>query len=306
MKGFSLKGVYMTEGISDREIITRLQEVESSLWETLLEKQPFSLFDIGALIQDPQYMAAVGISRRYSDDIEAFRRPSDNYSGCESKEFSDEELLSLAKGGRSTRSMENFFDPLVLDLRVLRGQSRDSSQNIGPERVETVICLARVDRLLKSIPAIQQMQRAQDEIDNPALKTRVARNVFSALDPYTQQTVREVFKEVRQERNRLYATMGEGQIFPKDHPNPDQASAAAFQEQQSQMSRLDGLLMFSKATRPASQEQRITETLALLKKDPAGTIKSGIKHVTKSVLASASARVPFLENFLAPSNDHTQ
>jgi hypothetical protein len=300
----------MTEGISDREIITRLQEVESSLWETLLEKQPFSLFDIGALIQDPQYMAAVGISRRYSDDIEAFRRPSDsysgdNYSGCESKEFSDEELLSLAKGGRSTRSMENFFDPLVLDLRVLRGQSRDSSQNIGPERVETVICLARVDRLLKSIPAIQQMQRAQDEIDNPALKTRVARNVFSALDPYTQQTVREVFKEVRQERNRLYATMGEGQIFPKDHPNPDQASAAAFQEQQSQMSRLDGLLMFSKATRPASQEQRITETLALLKKDPAGTIRSGINHVTESVLASCANRLG-LARFFSTSRDHTQ
>ena len=162
------------------------------------------------------------------------------------------------------------------------------------------------DRLLREIPAIQQMQKAQDETSNPALKTRVARNVFSALDPYTQQTVREVFKDVRQERNSLYDTMGEGQIFPKDHPNPDQASAAAFQEQQSQMSRLDGLLMLSKATRPPSQEQRIAETLALLKKDPAGTIKSGIKHVTESVLASAAARVPFLENFLPRSNDHTQ
>ncbi len=46
------------EGISDREIITRLQEVESSLWETLLENRRFDHTDISELIQNPVYMAA--------------------------------------------------------------------------------------------------------------------------------------------------------------------------------------------------------------------------------------------------------
>jgi hypothetical protein len=59
----------MTEEISDQEIITRLQEVESSLWETLLEKQPFSLNEISALIQNPQYMVAHHQRAQKSDPI---------------------------------------------------------------------------------------------------------------------------------------------------------------------------------------------------------------------------------------------
>jgi len=48
----------MTEKISDQEIITRLQEVESSLWGTLLEKQTLNPQDLSELVQDPQYRAA--------------------------------------------------------------------------------------------------------------------------------------------------------------------------------------------------------------------------------------------------------
>ncbi len=48
----------MTEKISDQEIITRLQEVESSLWGTLLEKQTLNPQDLSELVQDRQYMAA--------------------------------------------------------------------------------------------------------------------------------------------------------------------------------------------------------------------------------------------------------
>ena len=161
------------------------------------------------------------------------------------------------------------------------------------------------DRLLREIPAIQQMQKAQDETSNPALKTRAARLVFEGLESSEKDAVREFFREVRKARNRLYATMGEGPILPKSHPNPDQASAAAFQEQQSQMSKLNVLCILSEATRPASQEQRIAETVASLKEDPAGTIGSGIRHVTESALASCARRLG-LPRFLSSSHGRTQ
>ena len=48
----------MTEGISDRGIIERLREIESSLWETLLENRLFEAIDISELIQNPVYMVA--------------------------------------------------------------------------------------------------------------------------------------------------------------------------------------------------------------------------------------------------------
>ena len=48
----------MTEGISDQGIIERLREIESSLWETLLENRPFGLDNVSRLIQNPAYMAA--------------------------------------------------------------------------------------------------------------------------------------------------------------------------------------------------------------------------------------------------------
>ena len=304
----------MTEGILGQGMKERLREIESSLWKTLLEKKPFTLDDIAALIKDPQYMAAVGISKQHSDNIVAFRRPfdsysGDNYSGCEpNKEFSDEELLSLARGRQSTRSMENYFNPLVLDLRVLRGQLPDSQQNIGPERVEAVIRLARVDRLLKSIPAIQQMQRAQDEIDNPALKTWVARNVFSALDPYTQQTVREVFELARSQQRSSYNIVNHGlsHTFPQgEEAQVLEQRNRSVQAYTSESVLLNSLLGLSSATRPASRAKQFAETVALLGEDPAGTIKSGIKHVTESALASCAHRLG-LARFLSSSHDHTQ
>ena len=48
----------MTEGISDQGIIERLREIESSLWETLLENRLFEPQDISELIQNPVYMVA--------------------------------------------------------------------------------------------------------------------------------------------------------------------------------------------------------------------------------------------------------
>ncbi|MFN9961496.1 MAG: hypothetical protein ACK55I_51130, partial [bacterium] len=181
----------MAEEISDQEIITRLQEVESSLWETLLENRSFDLDNLSALIQDPRYMAAVGIRGQYIDNIEFFRNPNEECHGSESPSLSDEELLLLARGDESQKFMERFFSPR--DLQCLRGKFHDSSKNIGPERVEAVIRLARVDRLLTAIPVIQKMQAAQQSQKNITLTTTAARKVFSALDPYTQQTVREVF-----------------------------------------------------------------------------------------------------------------
>ena len=48
----------MVEGISDREIIEGLGEIESFLWETLLKDRRFDHTDISELIQNPVYMAA--------------------------------------------------------------------------------------------------------------------------------------------------------------------------------------------------------------------------------------------------------
>jgi hypothetical protein len=293
----------MTEEISDQEIITRLQEVESSLWETLLEKQPFSLGDrLCISIQNPQYRKAVEIRDKYRDCISFFRGTYE-----ESSPLSDEALLLFARGDESQKFMERFFLPP--DLECLRGTFRDSSKNIGPERVELVILLDRVDRLFTAIPVIQKMQAAQQSQKNITLTTTAARKVFSALDPYTQQTVREVFELARLQQRSSYDTMNNGlsQTFP-------QGEEAQVLEQRNRSVQaytrksvlLNSLLSLSDSTRPASRAEQIAETVALLREDPAGTIKSGIKHVTKSVLASASARVPFLENFLARSNDHTQ
>ena len=174
----------MTEEISDQEIITRLQEVESSLWETLLENRSFDLYNVSALIRDTRYIAAVGIRGHYIDDIEFFRNPNEECHGSESPSLSDEELLLLARGDKSQEFMERFFSPR--DLQCLRGTSDDSSKNIGPERVELVILLDRVDRLLTAILAIQKMRVAQGETHwhiNPA------RKVFNQLSPKAQEAV---------------------------------------------------------------------------------------------------------------------
>jgi hypothetical protein len=59
----------MAKEISDQDIITGLQALKSSLWKTLLEKQPFSLNNISALIQNPQYMVAHRQRAQNSDPI---------------------------------------------------------------------------------------------------------------------------------------------------------------------------------------------------------------------------------------------
>jgi hypothetical protein len=59
----------MAKENSDQDIITGLQALESSLWKTLLEKQPFSLNEISALIQNPQYMVAHHQRVKNSDPI---------------------------------------------------------------------------------------------------------------------------------------------------------------------------------------------------------------------------------------------
>jgi hypothetical protein len=297
----------MAKEISDQDIITGLQALESSLWKTLLENRSFDLDNVSALIRDTRYMAAVGIRGHYIDDIEFFRNPNEECHGSESPSLSDEELLLLARGDESQKFMERFFSPR--DLQCLRGTSDDSSKNIGPERVELVILLDRVDRLFTAIPVIQKMQAAQQSQKNMTLTTKAARKVFSALDPYTQKTVREVFELARSQQRSSYDTMNHGlsQTFPQgEEAQALEQRNRSVQTYTRESVLLNSLLSLSDATRPAFRAEKIAETVALLREDPAGTIKSGIKHVTKSVLASASARVPFLENFLARSNDHTQ
>jgi hypothetical protein len=174
----------MAKEISDQDIITGLQALESSLWKTLLENRSFDLDNVSALIRDPQYMAAVGIRGQYIDDIEFFRNPNEECHGSESPSLSDEELLLFARGDKSQEFMERFFSPR--DLQCLRGTSDDSSKNIGPERVELVILLDRVDRLLTAILAIQKMRAAQGKAHwhiNPA------RNAFNQLSPQAQEAV---------------------------------------------------------------------------------------------------------------------
>jgi hypothetical protein len=160
----------------------------------------------------------------------------------------------------------------------------------------------RFDRLLSEIPAINQMREARDKTSNPALKTRAARLVFEGLESSEKDDVREFFKEVRQERNRLHAAMG--QIPFRNHSSPSQA-IQDIGKQRSEMKKLNRLWILFDATRPASRAEQIAETVALLREDPAGTIRSGINHVTESVLASCANRLG-LARFFSTSRDHTQ
>jgi hypothetical protein len=67
---------------------------------------------------------------------------------------------------------------------------------------------------------------------------------------------------------------------------------------------LTSLLSLSDATRPASRAEKIAETVALLREDPAEMIRYGINHVTESVLASCAHRLG-LARFFSTSREHT-